>query len=264
MTVNVKTVNSTVANTEISKFDMNEVISEAVKATDETTINVSIEIVRGDNNPAVVDNTITYEVHPVAKISVNNDEVKTVEIGNDALAENAEFNITLPVPDELVNNGKVKVTHKSEGFEDDVKICNVDGNAGAYTVTVTVRHFSDFLVSSLEAVEITGVDAFISSTNGLGNIRFLTTVNTTDIVTEYGTYFSLNGEGIENSNVKRNETAGLGAATSFDADLRDVAEFTAERNNFSTPIYAISYIVINGNHVWSDVKEATINQYNHN
>ena len=261
MTVNVKLADEQAAkDTTVGKFELGDVVSKVVEATktNESTINVEIAIER--DNPPVVDNTITYEVHPVATTYVNSEKVSEVVIGNDALAQNASFIITLPVPDELAQEKKLKVTHKSEGLADEVGIYDVKGETDKY-VEVPVTHFSTLTLSAVEAVEITDVDAFVHSTSGLGNIRFITTVNSDDTVTQYGTYFATVDDEptikASNAYVVGNTA---GKKTTFGADIKNI-----DTNYLGTTIYAMSFIKVGDTApVWSAVKGASVNEYNHN
>ena len=93
-----------------------------------------------------------------------------------------------------------------------------------------------------------------------GNIRFITKVNSDDTVTAYGTYFALVGNevSIQESNVYL-EGNTAGQKTTFSADIMGVPE-----NKLDTPIYAMSFIKIGDKAVWSPVKGASVNEYNHN
>ena len=125
--VNVKTANTDVANTSIKQVALDKVVSEAIETanTTENTINVDIKVVR-DNKGSVVTvgdkKSITYEVHPVATITANGEQLGTFVVSNDQIASGASFTIKLPVPNDLVTeSGYVKVTHKSADYEDELR-----------------------------------------------------------------------------------------------------------------------------------------------
>ncbi|MBQ7573066.1 MAG: hypothetical protein IJT23_02270 [Clostridia bacterium] len=261
MTVNVKLADEQAAkDTTVGKFELGDVVSKVVEdtKTDANEINVEIAIER--DNPPVVENTITYEVHPVATTYVGDTQVSKVVIGNDALTSNASFIITLPVPSALAQEKKLKVTHKSEGRADEVGIYDVKGETDKY-VEVPVTHFSTLTLSAVEAVEITDVDAYVDSTDHLGNIRFITTVNSDEIIAEYGTYFArFDNESTITTSQAKVVGSSAGTKTTFGADIKDI-----DTNYLDTTIYAMSFIKVGDTEpVWSAVKGASVNEYNHN
>lgn len=191
--------------------------------------------------------SVTYDVHPEVKIGTETYPLEGPVV-------DGEYKFKLPVANSFVTDTRktVKVT-----YEDEAPVyLPVQGESGAYYVEVTVTHFSDATVEPAEDVVISDVDAYIHSENHLGNIRFLTRVNTTDTVTAYGTYFARDNTV---QTAPRVELGNNGTTATFDADVMGVSS-----TYFDTPICAISYVIIGGNYVWSNIKEATINQYNHN
>ena len=153
VTVDVKAVteNTVASDTSLDKIDVSAILDEIVAAAgDADNIKVDIKVV--SDTVGVVENTITYEVHPEATVYVNDDPTgTTVAISNDDLEDNAEFTITLPVPNEiaaLAESGMVKVTHRSEGYDDEVNFYTLKGVSGAYYVQFKVTHFSDFVIEA--------------------------------------------------------------------------------------------------------------------
>ncbi|MBQ7573236.1 MAG: hypothetical protein IJT23_03170 [Clostridia bacterium] len=190
-TVNVKAVDNAITTGLSSEsFDRESIVNDVVAAIAENTIDIDFQIVRGDNNTEVVDGAITYEVHPEAKILVGNAQVATAKLGNDELAQGASFNITLPVPNELVVNDKVKVTHKSTGYEDEVGIYPVEDG---YVTVTGVTHFSDFILTQVAESGEVVVSEFDSykGNDGYWNLRAISQVNVNDFsgVSYYGTWF---------------------------------------------------------------------------
>ena len=90
----------------------------------------------------------TYEVTPKAYTyeNMNSTPARKEIITNAELATDAEFSVTLPVPDAMVELGisKVKVTHKSADYNNDTFLAKVHGSPGGYYVTFYVTHFSQF------------------------------------------------------------------------------------------------------------------------
>ncbi len=167
VTVNVKieatTDTATAANAAndvaISKVDVEKVVNKAVEVAETTanTINVKIDVVRDKDVAVTVVNavpTVTFEVHPVATVFVDEEEVGSVILTNDDLKDDASFEITLPVDDAIVAataDNKIQVTHKSESG-DEVFTCDIQGTAGNYFVTFTVTHFSAFELAPVSVV----------------------------------------------------------------------------------------------------------------
>lgn len=192
-TVNVKLVDTIVSddkaiaseNNSIDNIKVEEVLGEAVADTSATdNINVEIQVVRDKPDLDTTNNTITYEVHPEAVVYVNGVETKTVAISNDALADNADITITLPVPDALAAlavNGKIRVIHISEGYDDEVLFHTVQGESGNYYIQFNVSHFSEF---ELGSPLFTGHSI---SLNGYVDLNFYLNVTDDQVTTGTGT-----------------------------------------------------------------------------
>lgn len=115
-------------------------------------------------------------------------------------------------------------------------------------------------VSDEDIISINGADAYIGE-DGKGNIRFVTTVNSNETVSEYGTWIaSVNISGaelVENNQHKNLKGEKNGEVkTTFSADLVNI-----ESGKFTSPFYAISYIKIGGKTSWSNIKSAKVNDY---
>ena len=153
----------------LADFDMNEVVTKAVVAAN-TEDDIDVQLIVKAAEPVVSDETVTFEVHPEAIITVNNGTPTNVELTNDDLAPNATFTFVLDVTGRFSNGAAIKVVHKSEGYEDETFYSTViDGK-----VTVSgITHFSDFELSVVDAVAQIGekeyaslADAFAAVENG--------------------------------------------------------------------------------------------------
>ncbi|MBQ7171426.1 MAG: hypothetical protein IJR89_04010 [Clostridia bacterium] len=134
----------------LDNLNMEKVLDSVVDAVADAddTLNVHIQVVR--DTPPIVENTITYEVHPIALIYVNDatTPTETVTITNDKLESGAVFTVTLPVPNELAaaaaSNGLIKVVHRSADYPAETKHFPLQGTYDHYYVQFTVTHFSEF------------------------------------------------------------------------------------------------------------------------
>ena len=144
LSVNIKASNSATAETRAASYDLEKVVEDAIGAannTNETDLDVTIMVVRDE--PGVVENKITYEVHPEATVTSGSETVGTFIVTNDKLADNAVFTIKLPVPPAVAAVGdKVQVTHKRDGMEDEVFQLTVE--TGGYVTISGITSFSQF------------------------------------------------------------------------------------------------------------------------
>ena len=95
---------------------------------------------------ATTENDAVFEVHPVATVYTSNDVILgSSKVENDQLAENASFQVTIPVPGSISGN-KVKVTHYYDDGTVDSELnareFNVTAIGGKRYVTVTMKKFS--------------------------------------------------------------------------------------------------------------------------
>ncbi|MBQ9569101.1 MAG: right-handed parallel beta-helix repeat-containing protein [Alloprevotella sp.] len=142
----------------LSDFKMDEVVTKAVVAAN-TEDDIDVQLIVKAAEPVVSDETVTFEVHPEAIITVNNGTPTNVELTNDDLAPNATFTFVLDVTGHFSNGATIKVVHKSEGYEDETFYSTViDGK-----VTVSgITHFSDFELSVVGAVAQIGETEYAS------------------------------------------------------------------------------------------------------
>lgn len=144
---------ATPALNSVSEEALAAIVTEAVTTaqTDQSVDSISVKIVveaeatTGDNADMK-----KYEVTPKAYTYVNASPDPTSEeiiITNANLATDAEFSVTLPVPDAMAEaavENKVKVTHISTDYNNDTFLAEVLGSTGGYYVTFNVTHFSEF------------------------------------------------------------------------------------------------------------------------
>lgn len=139
---------NSIAETALAQVDVAKVVETVVESTELTdgdnvqvTIVVTSENQSGNNNE-----TLTFDVNPEAIVTVNNNQVGTLKLENDDLAENATFTFTLPVTNTVAANGKVILVHKSSdaNYSDETSVLDVEGTVDNYFVTVTTTHFSTF------------------------------------------------------------------------------------------------------------------------
>ena len=175
-TINVKVITEeTVSGNDneqiMENLDMSKVLDSVVAsvADADDTINVQIKVVCEETE--IVNDTITYEVHPEAFIYLNNnaEPTETFVISNDALEENAVFKITLPVPAALAGNDYVKVIHRSTGYDDDVQLYPVKHENDNDFIELDVTHFSEFIVSANDLPLFAG---YTVSLNGYIDLNF--------------------------------------------------------------------------------------------
>ena len=167
-------------------FDMNKVLDSVVASADAgDTVNVEIKVVC--DNPEVVNETITYEVHPEAIITVNDNPSETVRISNDALDENAVFTIRLDVPNAVaaaaITTGNIKVVHRSVGYEDETNVYPLQGDLNNYYVEFNVTHFSEFIVAANGSL----FSGHSVTLNGYINLNFYLDLYENQVTTGTGT-----------------------------------------------------------------------------
>ena len=135
------------------KAIVEKAVEAASSAIDANTTSATIEITVAKGAADVVNNKVTYEVHPEALIKVDDVEVASVKIENEDL--NGTFTFKLYAGN-ITQSGKyVKVTHiHSDNTSEDLGELLVD--ADGYVTVTGVESFSDF---TLEVVE-TEVSAY--------------------------------------------------------------------------------------------------------
>lgn len=262
-TVNVAADDNTIAEVDISDFDVESILGDAVAVGgDSATLYVNIEIV-SNNVPDVEGSgsnaTYTYEVYPLATVLDDDVLFEEIELGNDALAPSASFDITLDVPDELTGN-KVNVTHKSTGYADEVytsldvttQTDPADEFGGPYTYrTVTVpdvTHFSQFVLSSTAGkdVEVAGFDSYYDGSHW--NLRVIGKLNNTDNVDSYGAWFIPSDLLNANTYVEaQKEYANTDTLTSGNTFVADLMNIPPQAENVS--ITATLFVIYSGNNV---------------
>ena len=142
----------------ISKLNMETVVAKAITpeavaaaaaaaaADADADINVSIAVVANDETATaeVAEGTVVFDVHPEATITVNKEAISTVKLANSDLDKDAKFTFTLDVKGKFDKDATVKVVHKSDEFGDETFYPTVSAD---YKVSITVSHFSTFLLS---------------------------------------------------------------------------------------------------------------------
>ena len=244
-------VTNTIAVDNIDLETLGVLFAQKVDDFDNTTPTAELSLSITEKVEETTGTSVTYDVHPEVKIGSETYPLEGPVV-------DGSYTFKLPVANSFVTETRktVKVTYEDE----DPVYLPVKGESGNYYVEVTVTHFSDATVEPAEDVVISDVDAFVHSTSGLGNIRFITTVNSNGTVTEYGTYFVL-ADNI--TNIQQSEANVIGTTegqkTTFSADIRNI------EGNLDTSIYAMSFIKVGSNDaVWSDFKIASVNEYDHN
>ena len=150
------------ADTTLAKFNMAEVLAAAIgNAGDDASDVTSVELLV-KSTPTESANSISYEVHPEAVVTVSKtgeaDSTSTVELSNANLAANATFTFDLDVSSitGIAVGDKVRVTHSWEAYTD------AAGNsvaAGSETtlaavlegkkVRITTTHFSTWTLEGI-------------------------------------------------------------------------------------------------------------------
>lgn len=148
ITVTVSGDTTDVATTTLSQIadgKLAGIIGNVISASNTTSNTLDVKIVVVSDEVNSDNNKITFEVHPEAIAYVNNEKVGSVEIGNDKLAENVSFSITLDVSALNLSDGAfVNVIHKHDNDDEDL---------GSFVVTngkITIpgiRSFSEFEVT---------------------------------------------------------------------------------------------------------------------
>lgn len=130
----------------LADFDMNEVVTKAVAAANETSEDIDVQLIIKAATPVVNGETVTFEVHPEAVVSVNGGTPTSVELTNADLASGSSFTFELDVTGKFENGANVQIVHKSAGYADETYYATVIG--GKVTVT-GITHFSDFELSEI-------------------------------------------------------------------------------------------------------------------
>lgn len=165
--------------------------------TGDSVDSISVKIVV-EAKAITVDNGTkkTYEVTPKAYTYENMNSTPASEeiITNAELATDAQFSITLPVPDDMVNEGKIiNVTHRSINGNETFQ-APVLGSAGAYYVTFTVTHFSEFDLEPV-VVAVTGTATVAANLTLEDDIAINFHVwNLDQPASYYSAHYSFNGE----------------------------------------------------------------------
>ena len=163
--VSVKVAEEDVAGTTLSDLNMTNVLAKAVSAAVAVTngtsgvgIDVALYVAAQSNDTAAA--SITFEVHPKAVITVKENDapvaVSTNTLSNADLAEHASFKFRLYTGDTFDEGATVKVTHRSEGVDDEVFYATVQPDAGdskGRYVLITTTYFSTW---TLEGETIAG------------------------------------------------------------------------------------------------------------
>lgn len=192
----------------------------------------------------------------VVGLYYTDDKVTSGDVSKGSIDNVAVSNITLETTNEIeasfgyITGGLYNATNLPGDMTDAITSSNI-------TVNGTNSGENNNYLYNL--ADILYVDAYVDSQDK-GNIRFITKVNSDDEVTEYGTYFVLEKDiaNIQQSDVKL-EGSSTGKKTTFSADIMGVPN-----SELNTPIYAISFIKIGDSAVWSPVKGASVDEYNHN
>lgn len=170
------------------------------QAVENVTVSLAI-VAEAKNSDSEAENQQkkTYEVKPVVTTTVtytSGDPFVSAPstVSNDSL-KGDEISITLPVPDALVNEGKlITVTHRSEDLIYDTFQVPVFGSAGAYYVTFTVTHFSQFDLEPVVVAE-TGTATVAANLTLEDDIAINFHVwNLTQPASYYSAHYSFNGE----------------------------------------------------------------------
>lgn len=201
VTVNVKVVtdgeNTAAATATKDDVKVNEIIGDVMADIEENAvISVELEFVRDQVAVDTVNNTITYDVHPEAIISVNGVANAPVVVSNDALEDNAVFKIKLPVPDALAGNEYIKVIHRSAGYADDVQIYPVQHENDNYFVQLDVTHFSEFVLSANDLPLFSG---YSISLNGYIDLNFYLNLAADQVTNGEGTVVNFSWDRGEDS-----------------------------------------------------------------
>lgn len=130
----------------LADFDINEVVTKAVAAANETTEGIDVQLIIKAAAPVVSGETVTFEVHPEAVVSVNGGTPTSVELTNADLASGSSFTFELDVTGKFENGANVQIVHKSAGYADETYYATVIG--GKVTV-MGITHFSDFELSEI-------------------------------------------------------------------------------------------------------------------
>lgn len=167
-TVSVAVVeeNNVGEDVKLSDFKMNEVVTKAVVAAN-TEDDIDVQLIVKAAEPVVSDETVTFEVHPEAIITVNNGEPTNVMLTNDDLAQDATFTFVLDVTGRFNNGAAIKVVHKSERPDETFYSTVIDGK-----VTVSgIKHFSDFELSVVGAVAQIGETEYASLADAFAAVK---------------------------------------------------------------------------------------------
>ena len=160
-TVAVSVATGDAADTTLAKFDMSDVLAAAVEKAGADAGNMtSVELLVKKSTPTATANSISYEVHPEAVVTVSKtgeaDSTSTVELSNANLAANATFTFDLDVSSlNLAAGDQVKVTHSWAAYTDaagasvaagsETTLATVSNNK----VSITTTHFSTWTLEGI-------------------------------------------------------------------------------------------------------------------
>lgn len=245
--------------TEKTKVINDYIVDNSIEA-DEGTTTVNVDIFA--KTEEVAETADMYQLTPYAKITCQGYNDKEVKIENDQLKENEKIKVVIPVSEQPLyilhcTNGGALIDKYMPGDPDDGKYFSYDSDAG--TCTLYVSHFST-LQAITKHVVISDIDAYIDN-NGTGNLRFITSCNDPDAPTEFGTwvvpadYFGTDFDQKAIYSATQNVSSLINGAT-FTTDIMEIPS-----DMLGKIFYAKSFVEISGTSVFSEVVEATVDQY---
>ena len=157
----VSVADADIANTTLASVKIDDVVAKAIESVGEDATSVTaIEIQVKKSTPGEAAQSVTYEVHPEAVVTVSKTgeaaTSSTVELSNSDLAAGATFTFDLDVSSlNLAEGDKVKVTHSWAAYTDaagasvaagsETTLATVSNNK----VSITTTHFSTWTLEGI-------------------------------------------------------------------------------------------------------------------
>ena len=96
---------------------------------------------------------MTYEVHPTVKGLTSSGETKLISLqsNNSQFLNGNTMKFNLPIPS-MVTESYVKITHQSEGYQNEVSYSEILGNGTEKYTKVSCSHYSTFVLEFVDSI----------------------------------------------------------------------------------------------------------------
>lgn len=102
---------------------------------------------------SLVPASMTYEVYPTVKGRGSSGETKSISLqsNNSQFLSGENIQFKLPIPS-MVTESYAKITHQSEGYQNEVSYSKILGTDSEKYTTVSCSHFSSFVLEFVDSI----------------------------------------------------------------------------------------------------------------